>query len=96
MIGGPADTEERLREALDALANGVHPAPHAYGRARQEWHRRERRRKLILAILITVVFVVADAIGLWALNRTQVDSPVIFNWPTSVIQHKPADGTGPP
>ena len=81
MNTGPARTEERLREALDAVAGGVHPPPHAYRQVRQEWHRRERRRRLILAILIAVVFVVADAIGLWALNRTQAELPVIFDGP---------------
>ena len=81
MTTGPTGTEDRLREALDAMADQVHPPPHAYRAARLEWRRRERRRRLILAILIAVVFVVADAIGLWALNRTQAELPVIFNGP---------------
>ncbi|MEU5939674.1 hypothetical protein ABZ807_10835 [Micromonospora sp. NPDC047548] len=84
MTRGPASTEQQLREALDAMADGVHATPHAYQRVRREWRRRERRRRLILAILIAVVFAIADAIGLWALNQTQVDPPVIFNGPTSV------------
>jgi hypothetical protein len=94
MTSGPARTEEQLREALDAVAGVVHPPPHAYRQVRQEWHRRERRRRLILAILIALVFAVADAIGLWALNRTHVDSPVIFNGPALVERHNPLDGAG--
>jgi hypothetical protein len=96
MSSGPARTEERLRQALDAVAGGVHPPPHAYRQVRQEWHRRERRRRLILAILIALVFAVADAIGLWALNQTHVDSPVIFNGPASTQHHNPVDGVGLP
>ena len=96
MSTGPARTEERLREALDAVAGGVHPPPHAYRQVRQEWHRRERRRRLILAILIALVFAVADAIGLWALNQSHVDSPVIFNGPASMQDHNPVDGVGLP
>ncbi|GAB3137333.1 hypothetical protein GCM10027290_02890 [Micromonospora sonneratiae] len=97
MTSGPAGTEQRLREALDAVANNVHAAPDAYQQVRREWHRRERRRRLILAILIAVVFAIADAIGLWALNQTRVDAPVIFNGPGSVQPHKnPADGISQP
>jgi hypothetical protein len=93
---GPAGTEERLRDALDALASNVHAAPHAYRQVRKEWRRRERRRRLVLAILIAVVFAVADLIGLWALNQIRPDSPVIFNGPAPVRHHDPADRIGPP
>jgi integrase len=76
----------------------LHDLRHGAATLAQTAHtdRRERRRKLILGILIAVVFLVADAVGLWALNQTQVDSPLIFNWLTSVDQHKPTDGSGPP
>lgn len=96
MTGGPADTEQRLWEALDAVANEVHARPNAYRQVRQEWHRRERRRRLILAILIAVVFAVADAIGLWALNHSHAGSPVIFNGPATAERHNSVGGVGPP
>ncbi|MBX6166659.1 MAG: hypothetical protein IRY84_03300 [Thermobispora bispora] len=67
--------EERLRETLDLLAAQVQPAPDAYRRARAEWKRRERRRRLTLAVLMVVVFTLAVLIGLWALNRTPDGPP---------------------
>lgn len=90
MTNRPANTEDQLREALDALASGVRPAPNAYRQVRSEWLRRERRRRLILAILVALVFAIADAIGLWALNQTPNGPPIIFNDPTPVEQHHPA------
>lgn len=90
MTSRRANTEDQLRDALDALASGVRPAPNAYGRVRHAWRRRERRRRLILAILVTLVFAIADAIGLLALNQSQDGPPVIFNDPTPVEQqHHP-------
>ncbi|MFF3336121.1 hypothetical protein ACFYWX_42500 [Streptomyces sp. NPDC002888] len=72
-------TEQELREALEALAGGVRAAPDAYRTARGEWLRRERRRRLVLAVLITVVFALATLIGLWVLNQTPSDPGVIFS-----------------
>ncbi|WP_037668291.1 hypothetical protein [Streptomyces griseus] len=72
-------TERELREALEALAGGVRAAPDAYRTARGEWLRRERRRRLVLAVLITVVFTLATLIGLWVLNQTPSDPGVIFS-----------------
>jgi hypothetical protein len=95
MTNSPAHLEEQLRAALDAVASDVRPPANAYRRVRSEWRRRERRRRLILAILIAVVFAVADAIGLWALNQAHTDSPVIFNGP-SVERQAPATGVSVP
>lgn len=90
MTSRPSNTEDQLREALDALANGVRPAPNAYRHVRGGWLRRERRRRVILAIVVAVVFAIADVIGLWALNHTSNDpAPIIFNDPTPVEQHYP-------
>jgi len=72
-------TEKELREALEKLAGGVRAAPDAYRTARGEWLRRERRRRLVLAVLITVVFTLATLIGLWVLNQTPSDPHVIFS-----------------
>ncbi|MDK1473823.1 hypothetical protein QNO07_10385 [Streptomyces sp. 549] len=75
----PDRTERELREALQALADGVHAAPDAYRTARGEWLRRERRRRLVLAVLIAVVFAAATLIGLWVLNQTPSTQGVIFS-----------------
>ncbi|MEV0552594.1 hypothetical protein AB0I27_03980 [Streptomyces sp. NPDC050597] len=75
----PDRTEQDLREALEALAGGVHPAPDAYRTARGDWVRRERRRRLVLAVLIAVVFTLATLIGLWVLNQAPSEPGVIFS-----------------
>ncbi|WP_149824208.1 hypothetical protein [Streptomyces tailanensis] len=72
-------TERELREALAALAGGVHAAPDAYRAARGDWLRRERRRRLVLAVLVLVVFALATLIGLWVLNQAPSDPGVIFS-----------------
>jgi hypothetical protein len=72
-------TERELREALEALAGGVRAAPDAYRTARGEWLRRERRRRLVLAVLIAVVFTLATLIGLWVLNQAPAGPGVIFS-----------------
>ena len=76
---GPDRTERELEQALAALADGVRAAPDAYRTARGEWLRRERRRRLVLAVLIMVVFALATLIGLWVLNQTPSDPGVIFS-----------------
>ncbi|MFD0314583.1 hypothetical protein [Streptomyces flavalbus] len=75
----PDRTEQELQESLAALAGAVHPMPDAYRTARGEWLRRERRRRVILTVLVAVVFAVAVLIGLWVLNRTPSDPGVIFS-----------------
>ncbi|WP_173158202.1 hypothetical protein [Phytohabitans suffuscus] len=89
-------TEDRLRETLDALAAGIDAAPPAYRKARAEWRRRERRRRLVLAVLIAIVFALADLIGLWALNRTRDHDPIIFDDRSRIHQTEPATGVIPP
>ncbi|MDI2131674.1 hypothetical protein [Yinghuangia seranimata] len=75
----PPTTERLLQEALETLAAEVRPAPDAYRTARGDWLRRERRRRMVLAIAITVVFALATLIGLWVLNQTPSDPGVIFD-----------------
>ncbi|WP_367324128.1 hypothetical protein [Streptomyces sp. HUAS ZL42] len=81
----PDRTERELREALAALAGGVQAAPDAYRTARGEWLRRERRRRLVLAVLIAVVFALATLIGLWVLNQAPADPGVIFSGTGSAV-----------
>jgi type VI protein secretion system component VasF len=81
-----SSTDDRLRDALQALASGVPQAPDDYRAASSGWRRRERRRRLILALLVALVLLLADIVGLWALNQTDPNSHVIFSdpRPTSV------------
>lgn len=83
------DTEEQLRNALEAFAEGVRPAPGAYRAAHVDWQRRERRRRAVLAVLITVVFALATLIGLWVLNQAPAEPGVIFDDRVSTRQSQP-------
>jgi hypothetical protein len=76
---GRERTERELAEALAALADGVHAAPDAYRTARGDWLRRERRRRLVLAVLVLLVFALATLMGLWVLNQAPSGSGVIFS-----------------
>lgn len=91
----PRDTEQRLRDALDALAAEVHPDPDAYRRVIIRWRRRERKRRLIIAILSTLIFAAADAIGLWALNQADPKAHIIFS-DSSTVEHRPIGRLGQP
>ncbi|MFI1334799.1 hypothetical protein ACH4U7_32765 [Streptomyces sp. NPDC020845] len=88
----PERTEKELQKALAAMADGVGvPAtPDAYRTARGEWLRRERRRRLILAVLIAVVFTLATLIGLWVLNQAPTGPGVIFSGAAGAV----AGGSG--
>ncbi|MYS81486.1 hypothetical protein [Embleya scabrispora] len=79
----PAGTEQQLREALETLAAGIHPAPDAYRTAHGDWQRRERRRRLILAALIVLVFTLATVIGVLVLNHAPADPGPILDHPSS-------------
>ncbi|CAL9573549.1 hypothetical protein [Streptomyces sp. enrichment culture] len=76
---GADRTERELRDALSALAGGVLPDPDAYRTARGAWLRRERRRRLVLTVLVAVVFALAVLIGLWVLNQAPAEPGVIFS-----------------
>lgn len=90
-------TDDRLRDALQALATGVPAASDDYRRASAGWRRRYRRRRLVLAILAAIVFLAADAIGLWALNQTDPDAYVIFSDPKPPpSNHAPVVRVGQP
>ena len=95
----PDRTERELREALSALADGVQAAPDAYRTARGEWLRRERRRRLVLAVLIAVVFALATLIGLWVLNQTPARPRrdlLRHGVPRGRITHRVPDGASLP
>ena len=89
-------TDDRLRDALQALAAGVPATPDDYRRASTGWRRRYRRRRLVLAILIAIVFVAADAIALWVLNQSNPDTPVIFSDPNLPASSSPVVRIGQP
>jgi hypothetical protein len=85
-------TELELRAALETLAGGVQAAPDAYRTARGDWLRRERRRRLVLAVLITVVFALATLIGLWVLNQAPSEPGVIFSGARTAAQSAVGSG----
>jgi hypothetical protein len=93
-MAGEAETERRLRQALDAVASGVRTRPDAYERALAEWRRRERRRRLIGLLLACLIFALADGIGLWALNYSSIRpgpaDRVVFDAPPPAVPHPPA------
>lgn len=78
-MSGTSNTENELREVLETLAGQVHAAPGAYRATRGDWIRRERRRRLVLAVLITVVFSLAILIGLLVLDHAPSSHSGIFN-----------------
>jgi len=90
-------TERELRAALETLAGGVSaaPTPDAYRTARGDWLRRERRRRLVLAVLIAVVFTLATLIGLWVLNHAPSEPGVIFSGTRSTVIPGAAFETSP-
>lgn len=88
------DTERRLREAFDALAREVRPAPDAYRTVRGEWLRRERRRRLVLAVLIAVVFTLATLAGLWVLNNAPSGPGAIYDDPRGSVPSAPVLAPG--
>jgi hypothetical protein len=92
--GGSAAADQ-LRDVFDALTTEVHSPPNGYPKALAEWRRRERRRRLIVAILATIVFALADIIGLWALSNASIDMHIIFNDVPGTTQ-TPNGGIGPP
>jgi hypothetical protein len=79
------ETEKRLLDALDALAARVEIAPDAYVRTQARWRWRERCRRMVAVGLAVVIVAAADIAGLWALNRAQSGSPVVFDGPPPAI-----------
>lgn len=57
--------------------------PPGYRQVSALWKRRERKRRLILALLTAAIFAAADAVGLWALNQANPESHVIFSVPSA-------------
>ena len=78
-LDGPA--EHQLRAAFGAVAAQVDADPMSYRRVSAGWRRRYRRRRIVLAAVAAVVFVAADAVGLWALNQADPNTHVIFSDP---------------
>lgn len=74
-----ARTEQRVRDALGSLADGVTVSSDAYRGIQAEWRRRERRRRRTAAAVATALILVADGVGLWALNQASDGDRVIFD-----------------
>lgn len=89
------NTEQCLREAFAALAIEAQRDPDAGRQVVARWKRRERKRRLIIAILIALIFTTADAVALWALNQADPGTHIIFSDPSTVHDH-PTGGLGQP
>jgi hypothetical protein len=75
--------EQRLEEMLRTVAEDVQTSPDAYRKVQSRWRRRERRRRLIVALLATGVIVTANGIALWTLNDASPDQHIIFTEPVA-------------
>ena len=63
--------DERLTESLRALASQTTASPDAYASAKQEWQRRDRRRRLVMVGVAGVLIAAADVVGLWVLHSSE-------------------------
>ncbi|HZG96165.1 MAG TPA: hypothetical protein VEZ46_15805 [Mycobacteriales bacterium] len=80
----PTSTEDRLRETLGVLAQQIDSSPTAYKRAAAKWRRREQRRRLYVALLAGLIIVIADIVGLWALNHATTEEQLLWDSPAPV------------
>ena len=69
--------EERLADALSTLAQGVDTSPDAYDAAQATWQKRERRRRLVAAVLAVAVIAGADGAALWALSHGDPEAHLV-------------------
>lgn len=81
-------TEARLRTSLEALAAQTTSSPDAYAKAKREWQRRDRRRRLIMLAVASVLVAVADIVGLWALHIHDSPPPPPYT-PSSTVPATP-------
>lgn len=103
MTGPTREDEDRIRAALDDLAETVVASRDAYRGAQAEWRRRERRRRRLALLVAAVVVALTVVAGLWALNREQPQNGVIFNTHTTqshttqshTVEHGTAAPDGP-
>jgi hypothetical protein len=80
----PSETEQRLRETLDALAARVTPDDDAYRRVAATWRWREVRRRMLAFLLAALIVVVAVVLGVWLLNRVADRETEVFPGPHTV------------
>jgi len=74
-----SDSDELVRDVLESLAAQVTVSPDAYHEVRSEWVRRQRRRRRLGVLVAIVLVVLADVVGVWALNRSDTGDSVIFD-----------------
>lgn len=95
---GGAGTDEMLRDVLGTLAAQVPVSADAYHEVRAEWSRRQRRRRRLAVLMAVVLILLADVVGLWALNRAEPGGHLIFDdrEPTSQYEDQPVRRVGQP
>jgi hypothetical protein len=90
-------SDELVRDVLESLAAQVVVSPDAYHEVRSEWIRRQRRRKRLGVLVAIVLVVLADVVGVWALNRSDTGDSVIFDNRTPAQPHeRPVPRVGQP
>lgn len=94
----PDGTDDRLRDVLDTLAAQVPVSPDAYQEVRAEWSRRQRRRRRLALLIAVVLVLLADVVGLWALNRAEPGGYLIFDdrSPSGQQEEQPVRRVGQP
>jgi hypothetical protein len=92
-----SDSDEMVRDVLESLAAQVTVSPDAYHQVRSEWVRRQQRRRRLGVIVAMVLVVLADVVGVWALNRSDTGDSVIFDNRTPTQHHgSPVPHVGQP
>ncbi len=88
-------SDELVRDVLESWAAQVAVSPDAYHQVRAEWVRRQRRRRRLGVVVAIVLVLLADIVGLWALNRSDTGDSVIFDnrapAPTQLDDARPSE-----
>lgn len=73
-MNGNRPTEDQLREALHNVASDVRPESPHYRAMLRQYRQWERRRRLLLVAVVTVVFTASVLITLWIIDRSSTNT----------------------